>query len=112
MWKIKDVLRLRYEAQLSYRVIALALAIGLAIVVDYLTRAKKVGLGWPLPENMDDRDLEQALFPVQTVTGQRRFAEPDYPYIHQELKRKGVTKQYSGRSIDTSTLMTVREVRR
>lgn len=93
MRKIKEVLRLRHEAQLSYRAIALALAIGLATVVDYLTRAKKAGVGWPLPEDMDDRDLEQALFPVQVVTGQRRFAEPDYPYIHQELKRKGVTKQ-------------------
>ncbi|MEJ2063607.1 MAG: hypothetical protein P8X74_10090, partial [Reinekea sp.] len=36
--------------------------------------------------------LVRLLFPSQAPTGQRRFSEPDYPAIHQELKRKGVTK--------------------
>ncbi len=42
---------------------------------------------------MDERTLGRLLFPSQPVTGQRRFMEPDYPSVHQELKRKGVTKQ-------------------
>ena len=45
MRKIKEVLRLRFEAELSCRAIALALTIGLATVFDYLERAKRAGLG-------------------------------------------------------------------
>ena len=41
---------------------------------------------------MHERDLGRLLFPTQAVTGQRRFAEPDFPAVGQELKRKGVTK--------------------
>jgi len=50
MRKIKDILRLRYEAGLPYRGIANALNIGYGTVVDYLNRAQRAGLGWPVPE--------------------------------------------------------------
>jgi transposase len=92
MRKIKDILRLRHEAGLAYRGIASALNIGYGTVVDYLNRAEQAGLGWPIPEGMHERDLGRLLFPTQAVTGQRRFAEPDFPAVRQELKRKGVTK--------------------
>ena len=92
MRKIKDILRLRHEAGLAYRGIANALNIGYGTVVDYLNRAQRAGLGWPVPEGLHERDLGRLLFPTQAVTGQRRFAEPDFPEVCQELKRKGVTK--------------------
>jgi transposase len=92
MRMIKDILRLRYEAGLPYRGIANALNIGYGTVVDYLNRAEHAGLAWPLPEGMLERDLGRLLFPTQAATGQRRFAEPDFPEVCQELKRKGVTK--------------------
>ena len=92
MRKIKDILRLRHEAGLAYRGIANALNIGYGTVVDYLNRAEQAGLAWPLPEGMLERDLGRLLFPTQAATGQRRFAEPDFPAVCQELKRKGVTK--------------------
>jgi len=93
MRKIKDILRLRHEAGLPYRGIAHALNIGYGTVVDYLNRAQQAGLGWPIPEGLHERDLGRLLFPTQAVTGQRRFTEPDFPAVCQELKRKGVTKQ-------------------
>jgi len=92
MRKIKDILRLRHEAGLPYRGIANALNIGYGTVVDYLNRAEQAGLAWPLPEGMLERDLGRLLFPTQAATGQRRFVEPDFPEVCQELKRKGVTK--------------------
>jgi transposase len=92
MRKIKDILRLRHEAGLAYRGIANALNIGYGTVVDYLNRAEHAGLGWPIPETLHERDLGRLLFPTQAATGQRRFAEPDFPAVCQELKRKGVTK--------------------
>jgi len=92
MRKIKDILRLRHAAGLPYRGIANALNIGYGTVVDYLNRAERAGLGWPVPEGLHERDLGRLLFPTQAVTGQRRFAEPDFPEVCRELKRKGVTK--------------------
>ncbi len=93
MRKIKEVLRLSYEVGLGQRGIAQALNLGLGTVSTYLQRARQAGITWPLPEEMDERTLGRLLFPSQPATGQRRFSEPDYPNIHQELKRKGVTKQ-------------------
>jgi transposase len=92
MRKIKDILRLRHAAGLPYRGNANALNIGYGTVVDYLNRAQRAGLGWPVPEGLHEHDLGRLLFPTQAVTGQRRFAEPDFPEVFQELKRKGVTK--------------------
>jgi transposase len=92
MRKIREILRLRYEAGLAYRGIASALNIGYGTVVDYLKRAERAGLGWPIPEGLMERDLGRMLFPTQEVTGQRRFAEPDFPTVCVELKGKGVTK--------------------
>jgi len=93
MRKIKDILRYRHEAGLSYRGIAQALNIGYGTVVDYLNRAATAGLGWPIPAGLNERDLGRLLFPTQSRTGQRRFAVPDFIQVCQELKRKGVTKQ-------------------
>ena len=93
MRKIRDILRLRHEAGLAYRGIANALNIGYGTVVDYLNRAQQAGLGWPLPEDLNERDLGRLLFPTQPVTKQRRFTEPDFPSVYQELKHKNVTKQ-------------------
>ena len=93
MRKIKDILRLRHEAKLSYRDIAQALDIGYGTVVDYLKRADQAQLQWPLPTSMNERDLGRLLFPTQARTGQRRFVEPDFPDTHVQLKQKEVTKQ-------------------
>ena len=92
MRKIKDVLRLFYEVKLSQRAIARSLGIGLGTVSTYLQRARKAGISWPLPVDLQERDLGRLLFPSQPVTGQRRFIEPDYPTVLLELKHKGVTK--------------------
>lgn len=93
MRKITEVIRLSDEAGLSQRGIAQALNLGLGTVSTYLKRAREAGIGWPLPADMDERTLGRLLFPSQPLTGQRRFTEPDFPMVHQELKRKGVTKQ-------------------
>ena len=93
MRKITDILRLRYDTGLSLRGIAQALNIGYGTVADYLKRADNAGLTWPIPADMAERDLGRLLFPTQSVTGQRRFIEPDFPAIYQELKLKTVTKQ-------------------
>ncbi len=90
---IKDVLRLKHEANLSQRRIARSLKIGTGTVSLYLNRAKAVGLNWPLPPDMDDNALERALFGDSKPSLKSGHAEPVFATIHQELKRKGVTRQ-------------------
>ncbi len=61
-------------------------------VTKYVQRAHAAGLSWPLPAELDDARLEALLFP-HTAPVVERYAAPDFAYVHQELKRKGVTLQ-------------------
>lgn len=63
MRKIKDVFRLKFEADLSHRQIAAATGLSKAAVTKYLSRAAEAGLGWPLPPELDEAALERRLFP-------------------------------------------------
>ena len=92
MRKIKEVLRLKFEADLSHDRIAAATGVSKGAATKYVRRAREVGLGWPLPAAMDDGKLEALLFP-RAAPLVARHAEPDFAHLHQELKRKGVTLQ-------------------
>ena len=65
MRSMREILRLRYEAGLAQKAIGISCRLGTTTVHDYLTRAKAAGLGWPLPEALDDTALERMLFPSQ-----------------------------------------------
>ena len=87
MRKIRDALRLR-AGGLSMREIAASLGVGQSTLSDFLKRA---GLVWPLPEALTDAAIEATLFqPVGGAT-RRVHAQPDWPAIHRELRRKDVT---------------------
>ena len=60
MRKIRDVLRLR-AGGMSKRKIAASLSIGVTAAGDCVRRARRAGLSWPLPENLNDAALEQRL---------------------------------------------------
>jgi transposase len=88
MRKIKKILQLHHEAGLSERQIADICLIGKGSVRRYLERAAAAKLGWPLPEDMDETQLEQLLFPppVQPVSTEPGKPRPDFAAIHRELK--------------------------
>ena len=90
MRKIHEVLRLAFESKLSIRAIARCVNASPATVGDYVRRAKRAGLSWPLPAELDDTALQQRLFPPSKPKGSRRSL-PDWAEVHRELKRKGVT---------------------
>lgn len=90
MRKIRDVLRYRHSTDLSLEAIARALNISKGVVAKYLKLAADAGLGWPLPDDLDDGALERRLY-QQPTARVSAFTEPDYASVHQELKRKGVT---------------------
>lgn len=92
MRKIREILRLKNSCNCSNREISKSCGMGSSTVSDYLLRAKAAGLGWPLPEELNDSALEQQLFPssVPCVT-LSRFV-PDFQDVHKELQsRKHVT---------------------
>ena len=63
MRKIREILRLKWSAQLCNRAIATSCAIARSTVAECLERAATVDLSWPLPDGLDDTALEQRLYP-------------------------------------------------
>jgi len=92
MRKIKEVLRLKFQAGMSHERIAAAVGVSKGAVTNYVQRALAVGLGWPLAPEHDDAALEALLYPHAPARS-AVYAAPDFALIHQELKRKGVTLQ-------------------
>ena len=91
MRKTRDVLRLRWQSGLSFRQIANSLGLGRSTVGDTLFRAEKVGLRWPLPEDLDDAELERRLYGEGVGDPAPDRPQPEWPRICRELRRKGVT---------------------
>jgi hypothetical protein len=91
MRKIKEVIRLKWEQRLTNRAIARSCSIGRATVGEYLRRAAAAGLSWPLPEELDEAKLERKLFPPPPLIPVELRPIPNWPEIHPELQRKGMT---------------------
>lgn len=91
MRKIREVLRLKFEHQLSERKIARSCNISRSTVSDYIGRFAVSGLQWPLPADLDETTLESRLFPATSKTDKGQPISPDWSDVHQELRRQGVT---------------------
>jgi hypothetical protein len=92
MRQAREIIRLKFSAGLPTREIARRLGVAASTVRGTLRRFEGAGLSWPLPVGMSDGDLEAALYANHgTKRGHRRHAEPDWPTVHRELKRKHVT---------------------
>ena len=93
MRKIREVLRLRLGANLSYQAIKASTKISVGACQKLVKKAEALGLSWPLPDDMDDNQLARLFYPGSDTRVSSRFQVPDWAAIHQELKGKGVTKQ-------------------
>ena len=60
MRRLREILRLKYDAGLSHRAIAQACTVGLGTVSSYLTRATAAGLTWPLARRAGRRGAGSA----------------------------------------------------
>jgi len=90
MREIREVLRLKYANDYSQRKIAKHCGIARSTVGDYLYRAKKAELSWPLPQDWDDAHLEHLLF-GDTKPKNRERPLPEYTKINEELRGKHVS---------------------
>ncbi len=91
MRKVREVIRLSWGGKLSTRAVARSCGIGRTTVREYLQRAAKAGLSWPLPEGLPDNELEALLFPPPVSADRAPRPLPEWKTLHEELKRKGVT---------------------
>ena len=85
MRKIREALRLHYDAGLGVRAVSRSLKASPSTVREYLVRAKLQGLTWPLAAESLRR-----LYPTLAQSS-RTLPPPDWSKVHRELRRKGVT---------------------
>jgi len=92
MRDVRVIIRLRFLSSLTTSEIARRLGLARSTVRETLSRFESSGLVWPLPEDLSDEGLEAALYANRrSKRGHRRHAEPDWPAVHREMKRKHVT---------------------
>lgn len=92
MRTIRELLRLALSNDgLSDRDIGRSLRISHPTVQKYVCAVKEAGLDWEKIQQMDDAALKKV---IKKVSGRRVEIDrplPDYEYVHQELKKPGVT---------------------
>ena len=87
--KMKEILRLYYDANLAMHQIARSLNLSSGAVCNHLSRLKKAGITWPIPEGLSDQDLANVGKTVKSTVETIEFSS-----VQKELKRtKGVTLQ-------------------
>jgi transposase len=94
MLKIKQLLRLHFEAKLTNRQIAGSLSLSVGVVNKYINKALSINLSWPLPPELDEQNLKKLL--ITSVSKEIQSAaldKIDFAKAHQELKLKSVTLQ-------------------
>ena len=91
--KIREILRLKYEAGLSNRAIAGACNISNSTVGEYLRRAEAAGIGWPMGD-LSEEELYKKLFGEPASVAETTSKPlPDWEEVRKELRKKGVTLQ-------------------
>lgn len=93
MRKIREVLRLKFECGRSNRQIAASCRIGAGTVSEYLQRARASAVSWTDAQALTDAELEARLFAHPQYRASLPRAPIDFDWVHQELRRTGVTLQ-------------------
>src|SRR5260370_12037957 len=86
MRKVHELLRLRFESGLPQRAVAESLGLSQGAISTYLSRARAAGIGWPIPEELDDARLEALLFPPPRGTPADQRPMPDLAGVHPQLR--------------------------
>jgi transposase len=93
MRKVREVLRLGLSCKLGLREIARSCSISHTTVGQYLSQAEESGLTYEQIERMDDGELV-VLFKKSALSKDKGSRpQADWSWMHQELKKKGVTLQ-------------------
>ncbi|MFH1778194.1 MAG: IS21 family transposase [Candidatus Omnitrophota bacterium] len=89
MRKIREILRLGLQCGLSNREISRSCNVSRSTVSKYLETVRRENITYPELVKMEDGQLSEVF--NQKRPGPTCKPQPDWAYIHQELKKKGVT---------------------
>lgn len=94
MRQLREILRLKYDKELSNAQIARCCGISKGSVAKQVNRLRESGLSWDGLRDHDDAQIRRALYGERSAEGRPRIhAEPDFKAVNRELRRKGVTLQ-------------------
>ena len=91
MRKVREILRLGLKNGEKLREISRSCSVAHKTAGKYLKRARKLSLSHEQVEKMDDIELKGLIIGFKKEI--RGKPEPDWNYIHEEMKKKGVTRQ-------------------
>ena len=91
MRKVRELIRLKYEARLSHEQIAGALAISKGVVAKYVARIERTGLEPGALMSMSDAEVMARIAPAPRPASYGGRIKPDFAHLHAELKRPNVT---------------------
>ncbi|ELC8790617.1 sigma-70 family RNA polymerase sigma factor [Salmonella enterica] len=97
MHKIRDMLRLRFEAGLSFRQISQCVDVSTGAIQKILKPPDAVGVSWPLTEGMSESRLASLLYP-ESGSRPGELEDPNWSDIHFELRKKVSPGTCCGRS--------------
>lgn len=92
MRNLRELLRLRLQANLSLRQIKNSLRISLGAVQKITSKADEMDLNWAKIQGLNDQQLASVFYPTADTRASSAFELPDWVDAHRELRRKGVTK--------------------
>ena len=82
MRQLREILRLRLQAELSVRQIQRSLRVSVGAVSKILSRASGLGLSWKDVEALDDIQLANFFYPNADTRPSRQFEVPDWSDVH------------------------------
>lgn len=92
MKSIKEIINLHVNSGVSIRKISWSLLLPRSTISDYIGRYKASGLCLKDIQSLGDDVLYMRLYPERRKAIDPIKTIPDHAYIHQELKRRGVTR--------------------
>jgi transposase len=91
MRKIRELIRLKYEARLSHEQIAGALSISKGVVAKYVARIGRAGVAPSELMALSDAEVMARITPAPRANHYGGRIAPDFAHVHAELKRPSVT---------------------
>jgi len=92
MRKLRDILRLSLDANLSVRQIQRSLRVSVGVIQKITSKAKSLQLNWMAIEALSDQQLAALIYPASDTRQSSQLHMPDWAQVRQELPRKGITK--------------------
>ena len=92
MRQVREVLRHKWELGLSHRETSRALDVSVGAISEMLARARDAGVvAFESVRELSESALEARLYPCVSPPPSEVRALPDFPWIHRERRRPGVT---------------------